>query len=102
MQINPISFNYGLNNQNIKNKVQKNNIEQNKKENLPSVSASYMLAFTGGKSLNLSQTVRQIEQFGSFPPDIKEEAKEIIKTGNPDNKTLIDVHKEKYDGLNYK
>ena len=101
MQINPISFNYGLNNQNIKNKVQKNNIEQNKKENLPSVSASYMLAFTGGKSLNLSQTVRQIEQFGSFPPDIKEEAKEIIKTGNPDNKTLIDVHKEKYDGLNY-
>lgn len=51
MQINPIGFNYGLNNQNIKNKVQKNNIEQNKKENLPSVSASYMLAFTAAKAL---------------------------------------------------
>lgn len=101
MKINPIGFNYGVNSQNIKNKVQKNNIEQNKIENLPSVSASYMLAFTGGKSLNLSQTVKQIEQFGSFPPDIKEEAEQIIKEGNPDNKTLIDVHKEKYEGLNY-
>lgn len=101
MKINPIGFNYGLNSQNIKNKVQKNNIEQNKIENLPSVSASYMLAFTGGKSLNLEQTVKQIEQFGSFPPDIKEEAEQIIKEGNPDNKTLIDVHKEKYEGLNY-
>lgn len=101
MKINPISFNYGVNSQNIKNKVQKNNIEQNKIENLPSVSASYMLAFTGGKSLNLEQTVKQIEQFGSFPPDIKEEAEQIIKEGNPDNKTLIDVHKEKYEGLNY-
>lgn len=101
MKINPIGFNYGVNSQNIKNKVQKNNIEQNKIENLPSVSASYMLAFTGGKSLNLEQTVKQIEQFGSFPPDIKEEAEQIIKEGNPDNKTLIDVHKEKYEGLNY-
>lgn len=101
MKINPIGFSYGVNSQNIKNKVQKNNIEQNKIENLPPVSASYMLAFTGGKSLNLEQTVKQIEQFGSFPPDIKEEAEEIIKTGNPDNKTLIDVHKEKYEGLNY-
>lgn len=101
MKINPISFNCGVNSQNIKNKVQKNNIEQNKIENLPSVSASYMLAFTGGKSLNLEQTVKQIEQFGSFPPDIKEEAEQIIKEGNPDNKTLIDVHKEKYEGLNY-
>lgn len=101
MKINPISFNYGVNSQNIKNKVQKNNIEQNKIENLPSVGASYMLAFTGGKSLNLEQTVKQIEQFGSFPPDIKEEAEQIIKEGNPDNKTLIDVHKEKYEGLNY-
>lgn len=101
MKINPIAFNYGVNSQNIKNKVQKNNIEQNKIENLPPVSASYMLAFTGGKSLNLEQTVKQIEQFGSFPPDIKEEAEQIIKEGNPDNKTLIDVHKEKYEGLNY-
>ena len=101
MKINPIGFNYGVNSQNIKNKVQKNNIEQNKIENLPPVSASYMLAFTGGKSLNLEQTVKQIEQFGSFPPDIKEEAEQIIKEGNPDNKTLIDVHKEKYEGLNY-
>ena len=101
MKINPIGFNYGVNSQNIKNKVQKNNIEQNKIENLPLVSASYMLAFTGGKSLNLEQTVKQIEQFGSFPPDIKEEAEQIIKEGNPDNKTLIDVHKEKYEGLNY-
>lgn len=101
MKINPIGFNCGVNSQNIKNKVQKNNIEQNKIENLASVSASYMLAFTGGKSLNLEQTVKQIEQFGSFPPDIKEEAEQIIKEGNPDNKTLIDVHKEKYEGLNY-
>ena len=101
MKINPIGFNCGVNSQNIKNKVQKNNIEQNKIENLPPVSASYMLAFTGGKSLNLEQTVKQIEQFGSFPPDIKEEAEQIIKEGNPDNKTLIDVHKEKYEGLNY-
>ena len=102
MRINPISCNNALYNTNSKiNSNNKNNFLQNNNKNLPSVSANYMLAFMGGKSLNLEQTVRQIEQFGSFPPDIKENAYEIINAKNPDNKTLIDIHREKYDGLNY-
>ena len=102
MKITPIGCSYNSFNKISKNNSQINkNFENGNSEKLPLVNASYMLAFTGGKSLNLEQTVKQIEQFGSFPPDIKEEAGQIIKEGNPDDKTLIDVHREKYDGLNY-
>ena len=102
MKINLIRYSHNDINKTAKNVNHKNCLyKQNKIEKLPLPSTDYMLAFTGGKSLNLEQTIKQIEQFGSFPPDIKEEAKKIIKENNPDNKTLIDIHREKYDELNY-
>lgn len=78
-----------------------NNINQNETKEAPcSVSASYALAFTGGRSLDLAQTKAQIDKFGSYPPDIKKDIEFELSKGNPDNKTLIDIHRAKYDGLN--
>lgn len=85
------------------NKLNKNQngVNQNEiKDSYPFVSASYMLAFTGGRSLDLAQTKAQIDKFGSYPPDIKEDIEFELSKGNPDNKTLIDIHRAKYDGLN--
>lgn len=104
MKIGSVNYNYftALNNNNkLKNKTSaeietKDNVSFPKP--LMPTTAQY-LAFCGGKSLNLSDTVTQIDKFGNFPPDIRESALEIIKAGNPDNKTLIDVHKAKYADL---
>lgn len=66
------------------------------------ISPSYInvLAFKGGMSLSLAQTVEQIDKHGEFPPDIKENALAQINAGNPQAKTLIDIHKNKYSKLN--
>ena len=85
------------------NKSNKNNNNFNRdeiKEAPCSVSASYALTFTGGRSLDLAQTKAQIDKFGSYPPDIKKDIEFELSNGNPDNKTLIDIHRAKYDGLN--
>ncbi len=59
-----------------------------------------LVSFSGGKSLDLEQTIVQLDKYSTFPPDIREKALSEIKAGNPSNKTLIDIHKEKYAGLN--
>lgn len=86
-----VSFNNQSTKHNSYNSHQKSNAMLN---------ASYILSYCGGKSLNLSQTQKQIERFGKFPPDIKENITKELETGNLENKTLVDIHKEKYSSLN--
>lgn len=63
------------------------------------------LSFTGGYSINLKETVENLEKYEKthckeiFPPNVKEKAKEVIKGGNPDDLTLIDIHKEVYNDV---
>ncbi len=59
-----------------------------------------LVSFSGGKSLDLEQTIAQIDKYSAFPDGIREKALLEIKGGNPLNKTLIDIHKEKYSALN--
>ncbi len=57
------------------------------------------LAFMGGYSLNLAETLANLKD-EAYPPDIKEMIEHEMDCGNPDNKTLIDVHREKYGKIN--
>lgn len=59
-----------------------------------------LVSFKGGKSLSLEQTVAQLDKHSAFPPDIRQMAMLEIKAGNPKDKTLIDIHKDKYAALN--
>lgn len=87
-----------INNYNYSNKkALENNSEGGK--NIDFKSFTYP-AFTGGKSLSLQETKAQLDKFGSYPPDIKEAVEKTIAEGNPKDKTLIDVHLEKYKDLN--
>ena len=79
--------------------IQNNSVVEAPKQKKIMPTAMQVLSFCGGKSLNLAETIKQIEQHGEFPEDIKELAEKTIKEGNPKNKTLIDVHKEKYADL---
>ncbi len=81
-----------------KNERKLNNIPVSYKE-LPRVTA-YYLPFCAGKSLDLKQTVEQLQKFNNaFPPDIENLALQTINSGNADNKKLVDIHKIKYSAL---
>ena len=100
MQISPLQYlnSYPLlRNNNVKTSKCPEDSGFKQKEIIPAT--SQYLSFTGGKSLDLSATKKQIDKFGSFPPDIKEEIQKTLDNGNPEDKTLIDIHNEKYKGL---
>ena len=83
------------------NSISRNNnlLQQNKTYPMPT--SAHYLSFMGGSSLDLKRCVANLEVLETqgktkFPPDIKEAAQQVIEGGNPDNKTLADIHKEKY------
>ena len=61
----------------------------------------YYISFKGGMSLELEKTISQLHKNkAEFPPDIEKMALEELSKGNPKNKKLVDIHREKYKGLN--
>lgn len=99
MRISPVSFNrqYEITPNKINNKSV--NFEQPQIKTTPINTAQY-LSFCGGKSLSLEETKTQLDKFSSYPPDIKEMIEDELQNGNAQNKTLIDIHREKYSKLN--
>lgn len=84
-------------------KVQEQRIKKNivSNTNLSLMPTSIdLISFKGGKSLSLEQTIAQLDKYSTFPPDIRQMAMQEINAGNPKEKTLIDVHKDKYAVLN--
>ncbi len=62
------------------------------------------LAFTGGYSLDLAQTVKQLDKLAEkntslYPPNIREWAGMILEEGNKAKETLIGIHKEYFAKL---
>lgn len=105
MKINSVNYGYNINNLKMQNQYTGNpNIERVSGDGhikqYPdfSASAANFLPFKGGYSLDLAQTVKMLD--GKMPPDIKEMAEVILEEGNPDNLTLIDIHKAKYGKIN--
>ena len=101
MHINPIQINVNYN-------FKKQNVQTGTKGVLqaqptPHIMPAYAhyLSFMGGSSLNLKESIKNLDRLsdtkgGNFPPDIREAALEVLKDGNPADKTLIDIHKDKY------
>ena len=101
MKINSITLNKFSNNISY-NSVQKkeNNPENNNTYNSANLPSIYPVSFTGGKSMSLAETKIQLDKRNNaYPKDIKEKIIAELRRGNPKNKTLIDIHKEKYSAL---
>ncbi len=62
------------------------------------------LAFTGGASLNLAETVKKLDilagkNSGIYPPNIREWVGFALEEGNKAKETLITVHKKYFSSL---
>ena len=83
-----------FNNKKIQQSAKKQNIQQ-----LPQIkNINYFPCFLGGYSLDLSKVAENLSE-EKFPPDIFELTQKTLKNGNAKNKTLYDIHFEKYKGV---
>ncbi|MBO6088221.1 hypothetical protein J6P92_07770, partial [bacterium] len=98
--------NYNLLTQKYNNKNQSQpqikQFETTNYNNLPTT-AQY-LSFMGGYSLNLAETVKQLDKFaeknsGLYPENIREWLGMILENGNRAKETLISVHKKYFASL---
>ena len=106
MQINKISFinihpRFTQNNQ-PQNTTPSDNRPEPPKSPLPTT-AQY-LAFTGGYSLDLASTIKNLDKLAEkksdvYPPQIREWAGIILEEGNKTKETLISIHKKFYESL---
>lgn len=103
--ITPIKFDT-INNKIEQSKNKKedinNNIQKNNYGKLPST--NQYLAFTGGYSLDLGQTIKQLDKLAQknssvYPPNIREWAGMILEEGNKTKETLISIHKKYFANL---
>lgn len=67
-------------------------------------STNQYLAFTGGYSLNLAETIKNLDKLAAkdssvYPRHIREWAEMILESGNKAKLTLIDIHKKYYESL---
>jgi len=103
MKINSIQ-NYNLTNKyTLTPKNTKNHTSPKSFENKLPTTAQY-LAFTGGYSLNLSQTVKQLDKLAEknsaiYPSNIREWLGMILESGNKAKDTLISAHKKYFASL---
>ena len=79
------------------------NGQQPQTSNILPTTAQY-LAFTGGYSLNLAETIRQLDKFAEknssvYPKNIREWAGMILSEGNKAKENLIDIHKRYFSNL---
>lgn len=78
---------------------------------MPGYDYYHSLSFTGGKSLSLERSVLDLIKIDEknklentdtksvFPLGVLERAQEVIKEGNPEKKTLIDIHNEVFKDI---
>lgn len=103
-------YNITPNNLNITNQKFEKNKKQTVNQNIttpnysPIPSTAQYLAFTGGYSLDLGQTVKQLDKLAQrnssiYPPNIREWAGMILDEGNKTKETLISIHKKYFANL---
>ncbi len=73
-------------------------------ENLPLPSTKQYLAFTGGYSLNLAETITNLDKLANkypdiYPKNVREWAGMILEEGNKQKDTLITIHKKLYENI---
>lgn len=101
MEINKFNYNQKVNltSKNNSFKEVKKNLAGNQiKNNYFSPTTAQYLAFTGGYSLNLRETKNNLSS-EDYPKDIEKSINETLEKGNKENKTLYDIHFEKYRNI---
>lgn len=106
MQINKILL---VNTQTPKRNVKSQNTDKTTyttapSNRLPIVTSEQYLAFTGGYSLDLTSTIKNLDKLAQkksnvYPPQIREWAGIILEEGNKTKETLIDIHKKFYENI---
>lgn len=106
MQINKILL---VNTQTPKRNVKSQNADKTTyttapSNRLPIVTSEQYLAFTGGYSLDLTSTIKNLDKLAQkksnvYPPQIREWAGIILEEGNNTKETLIDIHKKFYENI---
>ncbi len=99
MKISAINLNIYRSINNKNNSTKKVFEQNNQNQNYFTPTTAQYLAFTGGDSLNLTATYLNLKDEQYPNQDIKKAIKETLKTGNVEDKTLYDVHFEKYKGV---
>lgn len=95
---------------NVKNQYNKGNFKQQTYNTAPPPNSAQIpstlqyLAFTGGYSMDLGQTIRQLDKLAQknssiYPPNIREWAGMIMGEGNKTKDTLISIHKKYFANL---
>ncbi len=96
MRISNISqAEFNNNNKIAKQKQNNNNFQTHAVNNNYVPLTNQYLAFLGGYSVDLKQTVNQLNE-NQFPPQIRQQALQTLECGNPEDKTLYDIHLDKY------
>ncbi len=109
MKINYITQNFQTKIQNTNN----NNTTQQQEttpsqltdtQKLPMPTAQQYLSFTGGYSINLAETIKNLDKLAQkypdiYPKNVREWAMMILESGNKENDTLITVHKKLYESI---
>lgn len=106
MQINKILL---VNTQTPKRNIKSQNTDKTTNtttpsEKLPLLTSEQYLAFTGGYSLDLASTIKNLDKLAQkksnvYPPQIREWAGIILEEGNKTKETLIDIHKKFYENI---
>lgn len=70
----------------------------------PLPTTAQYLAFTGGYSLNLAETITNLDKFAQkhsdvYPKNVREWAGMILDEGNKQKDTLISIHKKLYENI---
>lgn len=106
MQISKIYPKTFQQNYNYQSKTDKNSqIEQPEQtQKLPMPSTKQYLAFTGGYSLNLADTITNLDKLAQkypdiYPKNVREWAGMILEEGNKQKDTLISIHKKLYENI---
>lgn len=91
------------NNNQTQDQEQKIN-EQQETKKLPMPTAQQYLSFTGGYSINLAETIKNLDKLAQkypdiYPKNVREWAMMILESGNKENDTLITVHKKLYENI---
>lgn len=73
-------------------------------QKLPMPTAQQYLSFTGGYSINLAETIKNLDKLAQkypeiYPKNVREWAMMILESGNKENDTLITVHKKLYENI---
>ena len=107
MELNSVVSSAYITKRNIsetKKELQNNSEITQPKDLAPLPSTKQYLAFTGGYSLNLAETIQNLDKLAQknsdiYPQNIREWAGMILEGGNKAKQTLIDVHKRYYESL---